>query len=163
MDGQWICTPNAYRVLQYFIASRVKWIRVDSLPEIISSSVQWMGYKYVVLIIKSQMKLDVPKIKAKRQDNCVVISTKKRVLKVSVVIYHFSSLFNWALFNEHMNEWTSERTNERMNEWMAWLNWWIYGWKNGWMDSLIDERMSKWMDGWINSYKWDCSMHIYRR
>ena len=152
---------------QYFIASRVKWIRVDSLPEIISSSVQWMGYKYVVLIIKSQMKLDVPKIKAKRQDKCVVISTKKRVLKVSVVIYHFSSLFNWALFNEHMNEWTSERTNERtnerMNKWMARLNWWIYGWKNGWMDALIDERMSKWMDGWINSYKWDCLMHIYRR
>ena len=82
-----------------------------------------MGYKYVVLIIKSQMKLDVPKIKAKRQDNCVVISTKKRALKVSVVIYHFSSLFNWALFNEHMNEWTSERTNERTNEWMnEWLD-----------------------------------------
>ena len=125
---------------QYFIASRVKWIRVDSLPEIISSSVQWMGYKYVVLIIKSQMKLDVPKIKAKRQDNCVVISTKKRVFKVSVVIYHFSSLFNWALFNEHMNEWTSERTNERTNEWM-----------NG-LIKLMNIWMKKWVDGFIDRW-----------
>ena len=62
--------------LQYFIARRVKWIKVDSLPEIISSGVQWMGYKYVVLIIKSQMKLDVPKIKTKRQDQCVLIWTR---------------------------------------------------------------------------------------
>ena len=62
--------------LQYFIARRVKWIKVDSLPEIISSGVQWMGYKYVVLIIKSQMKLDVPNIKTKRQDQCVLIWTR---------------------------------------------------------------------------------------
>ena len=36
-----------------------------------------MGYKYVVLIIKSQMKLDVPKIKEKDKISVLLYQPKK--------------------------------------------------------------------------------------